>query len=105
MNGIVDAAVAANGSFLLAAFLLYSASFILFGTAVTGKGRRTPPDQKHEGKRRWDKAGFVAAMAGFVCHLLFFFTRWYQSGHIPVSNMYEFMTFLAMMIVFAVLVL
>jgi ABC-type transport system involved in cytochrome c biogenesis permease subunit len=92
MNGFVDAVAGASGGFLLAAFLLYCAAFLLFGAAVAAK-------------RRWDKAGFPAAAAGFACHLLFFFTRWYRSGFIPVSNMYEFMTFLAMMIVFAVLVL
>ncbi len=92
MNGFLDRVEGASGGFLLGAFLLYCAAFLLFGAAVTAK-------------RRWDKAGFLAAAAGFVCHLLFFFTRWYISGYIPVSNMYEFMTFLAMMIVFAVLVL
>lgn len=92
MNGFFEAMAGANGGFLLAAFLLYCAAFLLFGAAITTK-------------RRWDKAGFTAAAAGFACHLLFFFMRWYKSGFAPVSNMYEFMTFLAMMIVFAILVL
>lgn len=104
MNGFLDAAVGASGGFLLGAFLLDCAAFILFGVAVTGKGRRTVGQGKGA-KDQWGQAGFLAAAGGFVCHLVFSFTRWYQSGHIPVSNMYEFMTFLAMMIVFAVLVL
>ncbi|MNC10382.1 Cytochrome c biogenesis protein CcsA [compost metagenome] len=92
MNGLFDALAGAEGSLLLAAFLIYCTGFILFGAAVAGRVK-------------WDQAAFLLTSAGFVCHLLFFFSRWYRSGHIPTSNMYEFMTFLAMMTVFAVLVL
>ncbi|MGV7608787.1 hypothetical protein PJN30_29815, partial [Mycobacterium kansasii] len=48
---------------------------------------------------------FVTASIGLIGHLLYFFTRWAGSGHVPVSNMYEFMTFLSMAIMIAFLVL
>ncbi|BBI33158.1 cytochrome c biogenesis protein CcsA [Cohnella abietis] len=84
------------------AFYLYCASFICFAIAVGGKrwSNRKPEDHVN----RWGKIGFAGAVAGWIAHLTFFFTRWYGGGHIPTSNMYEFMTFLAMAIMFAFIV-
>jgi ABC-type transport system involved in cytochrome c biogenesis permease subunit len=87
---------------LLAAFIVYNLAFLVFVLSILGKrwSRRDPSAHT----RRWGWFAFLLAAAGFVCHLLFFFTRWYGSGHIPTSNMYEFMTFLAMMIMFAFII-
>lgn len=54
--------------------------------------------------KRWGKFAFFLSVAGLVSHLTFFFTRWYSGGHIPTSNMFEFMTFLAMMIMVAFII-
>jgi ABC-type transport system involved in cytochrome c biogenesis permease subunit len=93
----------ASGSFLLVAFLLYCLGFLLFVIAITGKRWSGNDSEAHA--KAWGRAAYFVSVAGFICHLLFFFTRWYASGHIPTSNMYEFMTFLAMMIVLASIVL
>lgn len=103
MKNLLDAASGASGTYLLIAFLLYCLAFLLFVIAITGKGFSGKGPEEH--KRIWGRAAFAVTMTGFAGHLLFFFGRWYQSGHIPTSNMYEFLTFLAMMIIFAAVVL
>jgi ABC-type transport system involved in cytochrome c biogenesis permease subunit len=86
----------------ITAFALYCAAFISYSIAVAGKSwsNRKPEDHKV----RWGKIGFSLAVLGWLAHLTFFFTRWYGGGHIPTSNMYEFMTFLGMAIMFAFIV-
>jgi len=83
----------------IAAFLLYSGAFMLFTIAIMGRkwsGRK--PD---EHTARWGRIAFITSSLGLVGHMLYFFTRWAGGGHIPVSNMYEFMTFLSMMVMVA----
>lgn len=98
---ILDSISSYSGTYLLLAFILYCAAFIIYVVALTGRrwSGRSPEDHK----LRWGKIAFITTLAGFVLHLLFFFSRWYIS-HIPVSNMYEFMTFLSMMIILATIV-
>ncbi|MFD0670464.1 cytochrome c biogenesis protein CcsA [Cohnella sp. GCM10027633] len=85
-----------------AAFFLYCAAFICYAIAVAGKRWSNRDPQGHVA--RWGRIAFIAAIAGWVAHLAFFFARWKGQGHIPTSNMYEFMTFLAMAIMFAFIV-
>lgn len=99
---MLDTLSGASGSFLLIAFLLYCLAFLLYVIAITGKRFSGKEPEAH--MKAWGRLAFGVTVAGFAGHLLFFFTRWYASGHIPTSNMYEFMTFLAMMIVFASIV-
>ncbi|SMF87514.1 cytochrome c-type biogenesis protein CcsB [Paenibacillus uliginis N3/975] len=87
----------------IVAFLLYCLSFTFYGMAVLGKRFRKRDPEAHVTK--WGKIAFVTATIGLICHLVYFFTRWAGSGHVPVSNMYEFMTFLSMAIMIAFLVL
>ncbi|GIP32353.1 cytochrome c biogenesis protein CcsA [Paenibacillus sp. J2TS4] len=102
MSQLLDTISSYSGTYLLIAFVLYSVAFILFVTGLTGKkwSGRSP----EENSRIWGKRGFIVTVIGLAMHLLFFFTRWYASGHIPTSNMYEFMTCLAMMIILAFVV-
>ncbi|PZE21980.1 cytochrome c biogenesis protein CcsA [Paenibacillus xerothermodurans] len=88
--------------FLLIAFIVYNAAFLTFVISIVGKkwGQRDP--QAHSAK--WGKIGIVMSIIGFLAHLTFFFTRWAEAGHIPTSNMYEFMTFLGMMIILAFII-
>lgn len=88
-----------SGTFLLIAFILYTLSFIVYGIAVTGKKWSSRDPDTHE--RKWGKLGLVLTLVGFASQLGYFFTRWYAAGHIPVSNMFEFLTFLSMMIALA----
>lgn len=98
---IIDSITSYSGTYLLVAFILYCVSFISYAIALAGSrwSGRSPEDHK----LRWGKIALMITLVGFVYHLLFFFSRWYQS-HIPVSNMYEFMTFLSMMIILATIV-
>jgi ABC-type transport system involved in cytochrome c biogenesis permease subunit len=86
----------------ITAFYIYCASFISFAIAVAGKRWSNREPEVHAS--RWGKIGFTFAILGWAAHLTFFFTRWYGGGHIPTSNMYEFMTFLGMAIMLAFIV-
>ncbi|MEK4511609.1 cytochrome c biogenesis protein CcsA [Paenibacillus sp. FSL K6-2524] len=81
------------------AFYLYCVAFIFYVIAVTGKTWRNRDPQQHE--RKWGRISFTTSTIGLVSHLAYCGTRWAYSGHIPVSNMYEFMSFLSMMIMIA----
>jgi ABC-type transport system involved in cytochrome c biogenesis permease subunit len=87
----------------MAALLIYSASFIFYMIAVGGRKWSNRDPEVHS--RRWGWIGFGVAAAGWAAHIAFFITRWMEGGHIPTSNMYEFMTMLAMAIMFAFLVI
>ncbi|WEK55654.1 MAG: cytochrome c biogenesis protein CcsA [Candidatus Cohnella colombiensis] len=91
-----------SGDAFLVAFLLYCLSFIAYMIAVGGKRWSNRNPEGHTA--RWGKIAFVTAVVGWVAHLTFFTTRWIGSGHIPTSNMYEFMTFLTMAIMLAFIV-
>ena len=86
----------------LATFFLYCASFIVYAVAVAGKKWSNRDPEAHV--KRWGKIGFILAVVGWIAHLAFFFTRWKGAGHIPTSNMYEFMTFLGMAIMLAFII-
>lgn len=90
---------------LLLAFILYCLAFVGFVVAVAGKnwGKNKNDPAAHTAK--WGRRSLVIAAVGFAAQLFFFFSRWYTAGHIPTSNMFEFITFLAMLIVGAFLVL
>ncbi|WP_042122091.1 cytochrome c biogenesis protein CcsA [Paenibacillus senegalensis] len=83
------------------AFILYCFAFVAYAVALAGQRWSGRSPEEH--KNRWGKIAIVLTVSGFVLHLMFFFTRWYIS-HIPVSNMYEFMTFLSMMIFLATII-
>ncbi|MEK3769272.1 cytochrome c biogenesis protein CcsA [Paenibacillus sp. FSL R5-0887] len=88
-----------SSAVFIAAFLLYSSSFMLFTIAIMG--RKWSGRKPEEHTARWGKIAFIFSSIGLIFHLIYFFTRWAGSGHIPVSNMYEFMTFLSMMVMVA----
>ncbi|KOP63871.1 cytochrome C biogenesis protein [Bacillus sp. FJAT-18019] len=92
-----------SGDAFVVAFALYCAAFILYALAVMGRRFRKRDPETHLAK--WGKIAFVTATIGLIGHLVYFFTRWAGSGHVPVSNMYEFMSFLSMAIMIAFLVL
>lgn len=85
-----------SGHALSAAFLFSVLSFILFVIAITGRRWRNRDPRRHEA--RWSKAGVFAAGLGFAAHLAYLVLRWIAAGRIPIANMFEFLTFLALMI-------
>ncbi|WP_438351305.1 cytochrome c biogenesis protein CcsA [Paenibacillus sp. FA6] len=85
--------------FFTIAFLVYSVAFIMYGIAIMGRNWRNRDPILHT--KKWGKVSFWASSLGLAAHLTYFFIRWAGSGHIPVSNMFEFMSTLAMMIMIA----
>ncbi|RAP76428.1 cytochrome c biogenesis protein CcsA [Paenibacillus montanisoli] len=86
----------------IAAFFLYCFGFMFYG--VSALGRKWSNRSPEEHTRRWGRIAYAVSILGFAAHVTFFITRWIGGGHIPTSNMYEFMTFLAMAIMFAFVV-
>ncbi len=84
---------------LLVAFIAYVLSFIVFVISVIGRNWGKGDPNVHI--RRWSTGALFFSLTGLAFHFAFFFTRWSYAGHIPTSNMYEFMTFLGMMIIVA----
>ncbi|WP_100372635.1 cytochrome c biogenesis protein CcsA [Bacillus sp. FJAT-45037] len=87
---------ALSGNLLYVAFFLYLASTIAFAVSVTGRKWR---DKAGEVKgNKWGAIGFISSVAASVFAIGFFITRWIHAGHAPVSNMFEYMTFLGISI-------
>ena len=85
---------------LYTAFIVYLIATIFFGATI--KDKRTS-DMSKKGI-----AGTIAitlTIIGFIAQLVYFFTRWVAGGHAPVSNMFEFVTFLGMSLVLAFIII
>lgn len=94
--------VSFSNTALVIALFLYMIAFFSYTLAVTGQRFKNRDPKQHNLK--WRKIATTITIVGLVSHFLFFITRWGYSGHIPVSNMFEFMTFFAMMITSAFLI-
>jgi len=84
---------------LYTAFVIYLIATGFF--AATIRDKRTS-----DGKNT--KTSIIAislTIIGFIAQVVYFVTRWIASGHAPVSNMFEFVTFLGMSIVLAFIIL
>lgn len=92
-----------SNSALVIALFVYAVSFFVYTVAVVGRRWSNRDPIVHD--RTWSRAATSLTLVGLAAHLTFFITRWIYSGHIPTSNMFEFMTFLAMMITAAFLVI
>ena len=84
---------------LYTAFILYLIATIFFGATIIDKRTDT---KKHTIA---SKIAITLTIIGLMAHLVYFITRWTVSGHAPVGNMFEFMTFLSMCMVFAFIIL
>ncbi|WP_238188527.1 cytochrome c biogenesis protein CcsA [Paenibacillus sp. L3-i20] len=85
------------------AFFLYCLSFIFYMISYGGKRWRNNDTQTHT--KRWSLVAFILAMAGFVTHITYFFTRWIGSNQVPTSNMYEFMAFMGLVIMLVFIIM
>lgn len=85
---------------LYTAFILYLIATLFFGATI--KDKHTANMEK---KGVAGKIGITITILGFLSQLVYFITRWIVSGHAPVSNMFEFVTFLGMSLVLAFIVL
>lgn len=83
---------------LYMAFALYSIATVFFGVAIK--------DKRNSSKK--NVIGTIAVsvtIIGFISQLTYFVTRWIASGHAPIGNMFEFVTFLGMSIVLAFIII
>ena len=90
--------VTLSAIFLYSAFGLYSIATILFGLSFKDK----------ETNKKKGKIGTFAiwiTILGLASQISYFFTRWAASGHAPLGNMFEFMTFLGMSLVLAFIII
>ncbi|WP_100398493.1 c-type cytochrome biogenesis protein CcsB [Bacillus sp. FJAT-44742] len=94
---------ALSGNLLLVAFFCYLAATIFFAVSVTGKKWRNKEGEMSG--NRWGRLGFIASIIGLIFALGYFFTRWSVAGHPPVSNMFEYTTFLGICMGLAFIIL
>jgi cytochrome c-type biogenesis protein CcsB len=88
-----------SSNMLFVAFILYLIATAFFGATVREKHR------KKKGKDTAGNIGITITILGFLAQLTYFITRWISSGHAPLGNMFEFVTFLGMMMVLAFIII
>ncbi|GAB7386221.1 cytochrome c biogenesis protein ResC [Bacillaceae bacterium] len=95
--------IALSSTLLLVAFILYLVSTVGFVIAVTGQKWSNREPEEH--KRKWGRISYWLAALGWLAQSGYIVTRWIGGGHIPTSNMFEFLVFLGYTIVLAFLIL
>ncbi|WP_249871900.1 c-type cytochrome biogenesis protein CcsB [Oceanobacillus saliphilus] len=88
-----------SSTMLYTAFILYLIATFFFGATI----RQNKSDRKK--KTKSGTIGITITIIGFIAQLVYLITRWIASGHAPVSNMFEFMTFLGMCMVLAFIII
>lgn len=84
---------------LYTAFVLYLIATLFFGATIRDK-------KTTDGKKGIvDTLAISITILGFISQLVYFITRWIAGGHAPVSNMFEFVTFLGMSLVLAFIII
>src|SRR5690625_1087313 len=90
--------VGLSATMLYTAFGLYSIATIIFGLAIKGKDKKSKNDVT-------GKVAIWITIAGLAAQITYFITRWIAGGHAPLSNLFEFMTFLGMSLVLAFIII
>lgn len=88
-----------SGNLLYAAFILYLTATLFFGATIRDKRSK---------KNKKGIAGNIAitiTILGLLAQLGYFITRWMASGHAPLGNMFEFVTFLGMAMVLGFIII
>ncbi|WP_188453819.1 c-type cytochrome biogenesis protein CcsB [Virgibacillus oceani] len=94
MDNLIDV----SSTMLYTAFILYLIATCFFGATIKEK--------KDNGKKGVaGKIAITLTIIGFIAQIVYFITRWMASGHAPVSNLFEFMTFFGMGLVFAFIII
>lgn len=88
-----------SSTMLFTAFMFYLVATIFFGATIRDK--RTD----HKKKTLAGNIGITLTIIGFLSQLTYFITRWIAGGHAPLSNLFEFTTFLGMALVFAFIII
>ncbi|MGP4041376.1 c-type cytochrome biogenesis protein CcsB [Gracilibacillus sp. D59] len=87
-----------SSGLLYAAFVIYLIAVIFFAATIKDK-------QQTKQFTLMNKLAIATTILGFISQACYFITRWMASGHAPVSNMFEFVTFFGMMLVLAFIIL
>lgn len=88
-----------SSSMLFTAFILYLIATLFFGATIRqGKDKSKKPGIA-------GKISITITIAGFLAQLAYFITRWMASGHAPLGNMFEFVTFLGMAMVLGFIII
>ncbi|MEN1969122.1 c-type cytochrome biogenesis protein CcsB [Lentibacillus sp. N15] len=87
-----------SGTALYTAFFLYLIATVFFGATIK-------QDKEKHNQGIAGKIGITLTLIGFASQLVYFVSRWIASGHVPVSNMFEFVTFFGMGLVLAFVIL
>lgn len=88
-----------SSNLLYAAFILYLVATLFFGATIRDKR------SKRNKKEIAGKIGITITIIGFLAQLGYFITRWMASGHAPLGNMFEFVTFLGMAMVLGFIII
>ncbi|ENH97374.1 Cytochrome c biogenesis protein ResC [Gracilibacillus halophilus YIM-C55.5] len=94
---MIDVATLSN-TLLYSAFIIYLIGTVFFAATIKDK-------QKRENVGFVHKLAIFTTVIGLLAHVGYFVTRWIASGNAPVGNLFEFVTFFGMMLVFAFLIL
>lgn len=89
-----------SSNLLLVSFFAYLIATMFFGGAVRGAKSEVTYRNSRSGL-----IGIIITLIGFATHVGYFITRWMASGSAPVSNMFEAVTALGMMLVLAFIIL
>lgn len=93
-----------SSNLLFAAFVVYLIAIGFFGGSIRQKKGLEGQYQEQKG----NVSGNIAiglTILGFLLQIGYFITRWIASGHAPVSNMFEFVTFFSIMFVGAFIII
>ena len=88
-----------SSNLLYAAFILYLVATLFFGATIRDKR------SKRNKKEIAGKIGITITIIGVLAQLGYFITRWMASGHAPLGNMFEFVTFLGMAMVLGFIII
>ncbi len=88
-----QALISLSSTALYISFLTYLIAIIPFGLSIKSRNKL------------FSLIAISLTSLGFVLQIIYFLIRWYVSGHAPVSNMYEFMTFFGIMLIGSFLIM
>lgn len=88
---------------LFIAFIIYLLGSFIFVISILGKKWSNLDPEEHQ--RKWGRLGILFAVLGMLAHLGYVLSRWLGQGHIPLTSMFEYMTFLALTIIIAFLII
>ncbi|MFA9556102.1 c-type cytochrome biogenesis protein CcsB [Evansella sp. AB-rgal1] len=91
-----------SSNFLLISFFMYLLATIFFTVSITGKRFKT---KEGEEKNKSGFYGYVFSILAVATSITYFILRWVGVGHAPVSNMFEYTTFLGIAMALAFVVI